>query len=495
MAERLKHNHQIDLDPAKQDNIDYLFNSNPLYNQHHYRKLNQKQPKHEDAKQDSINDITPPKHIISEDKNAKMIENTRPNYKKELGIAQKHTNERVHLHSQSFMFVFLTVIACQMLIYFWKRKHPRSFFIATLLGLWIFPIIMSVQLHYWRMICIWFIFSIIFGFILNMSRQKPMNRKTPRYLYSWFYLLHKITNYLSIIGYMLFLADFFGFGVLVFGPHPKEERAYRSKLMHHQHEQQLHAMHGDQMVEWVKEDMLHEQEELAELAHGYHHIHFSDIGLYMLFYGLYYGVLARDTAQLCADWISSALGFFNPSGFPRRRVPDNICAVCNNPLIDHNIGLFDSNNEQEWTPNDKDSTTDRRMKLMKQRRRMEEKTAAAEMARKSKGFPMNCCSFTNTKQDEEVVINCKHRFHGFCIRGWIMIGKRDVCPVCKEKVNLKGIFANPWHKQDRMWSQLLDGVRYLLVWNPVIVLAANVVFTVTGMSFTSKNKQTPLADH
>merc|ERR1712228_257971 len=321
-----------------------------------------------------------------------------------------------------------------------------------------------------------------------MSRKKPMHRKTPRFLYSWFYFLYKLTSILSFVGYILFLADFFGFELLIFGPHPAEEREYRNKLIHHQHESHMHIKRGDADLDSVKSEMQREREEINELSHGYSHIHFSDIGIYLLFYGLYYGVLARDTAQLCADWISSSLGFFNPSGFPRRRVPSNICAVCNNVLSDHSVGLFDDVNGDDVMINDRDSTTDRRMKLMKQRRRVDAKT---ENAKKRKGFLFNCCSFNNAKQDEEIELDCGHRFHGFCIRGWIMIGKRDVCPVCKEKVNLKGIFANPWQKQDRMWSQLLDGVRYLMVWNPVIVLAANLVFNSLGVSLT-KNKHTTL---
>ena len=400
----------------------------------------------------------------------------------------KHTDEKAHLASNSFFYILLTVIGCQCLIWYWQKKHPRSFFIVTLCGLWIFPIIISLQMRYWRMIIVWCIFSIVFGLLLKMSRQQPMNRKTPRFLYSWFFILYKLTSILSFLGYLLFLADFFGFNLLIFGPHPAEEREYRNKLIHHQHEAHMHAKRGDANVDSIKEEMQREREELTELSHGYSHVHFSDIGIYMLFYGLYYGVLARDTAQLCADWISSALGFFNPSGFPRRRVPSNICAVCNNPLSDHGVGLFDNDSGDDDIVNARDSGTNRRLKLMKQRRRLDEKF---EKAQRGKGFLLSLCSFNNAKQDEEIELDCGHWFHGFCIRGWIMIGKRDVCPVCKEKVNLKGIFANPWQKQDRMWSQLLDGVRYLMVWNPVIVLAANLVFTSLGMSLTNNKQTTP----
>ena len=45
---------------------------------------------------------------------------------------------------------------------------------------------------------------------------------------------------------------------------------------------------------------------------------------------------------------------------------------------------------------------------------------------------------------------------------------------------------NPWHKQDRMWSQLLDGIRYLIVWNPIILFAVQLIFNVTGISFKKK---------
>jgi hypothetical protein len=38
-------------------------------------------------------------------------------------------------------------------------------------------------------------------------------------------------------------------------------------------------------------------------------------------------------------------------------------------------------------------------------------------------------------------------FHEFCIRGWCMIGKKQTCPYCKEKVDLKAMFRNPYPLQ------------------------------------------------
>ena len=37
-----------------------------------------------------------------------------------------------------------------------------------------------------------------------------------------------------------------------------------------------------------------------------------------------------------------------------------------------------------------------------------------------------------------------YRFHEFCIRGWCIVGKRQTCPYCKEKVDLKRMFKNPY---------------------------------------------------
>lgn len=31
-------------------------------------------------------------------------------------------------------------------------------------------------------------------------------------------------------------------------------------------------------------------------------------------------------------------------------------------------------------------------------------------------------------------LSCGHTFHEFCIRGWCIVGKKQTCPYCKEKV-------------------------------------------------------------
>jgi len=37
-----------------------------------------------------------------------------------------------------------------------------------------------------------------------------------------------------------------------------------------------------------------------------------------------------------------------------------------------------------------------------------------------------------------------HSFHDWCIRGWVLIGKKNTCPSCREKVNLQQFKTNPY---------------------------------------------------
>ncbi|KAG8137157.1 putative RING finger protein [Naja naja] len=62
-------------------------------------------------------------------------------------------------------------------------------------------------------------------------------------------------------------------------------------------------------------------------------------------------------------------------------------------------------------------------------------------------------------------LSCNH----FCIRGWCIVGKKQTCPYCKEKVDLKRMFSNPWERPHVMYGQLLDWLRYLVAWQPVII--------------------------
>lgn len=91
-----------------------------------------------------------------------------------------------------------------------------------------------------------------------------------------------------------------------------------------------------------------------------------DFGVSLLFYGLYYGVLGRDFAEMCADFMASTVGvgcsaatlslppvwrprsvsfhivfvvcfflpqYYSASGMPTKHLSDDICAVCGQPIL------------------------------------------------------------------------------------------------------------------------------------------------------------------
>ena len=54
--------------------------------------------------------------------------------------------------------------------------------------------------------------------------------------------------------------------------------------------------------------------------------------------------------------------------------------------------------------------------------------------------------------EKSVQLTCKHLFHDQCIRGWTLVGKKDTCPVCLDKVDLRTLYADrPWDTRNLTW--------------------------------------------
>nr|CAG8491667.1 5535_t:CDS:2 [Entrophospora candida] len=153
-----------------------------------------------------------------------------------------------------------------------------------------------------------------------------------------------------------------------------------------------------------------------------------ELGIILLGYGLYFGVLSRDFVEICTDRMASTLGYYSKDGFPRKHLRANICAICG--------------------------------------------VAATGIGEKGEQAPANQKIFK---------LSCRHVFHDDCIRGWCLIGKKDICPYCKEKVDLKEFKTNPWDTQQQLYLSLLDGVRYLIVWQPVIFAIVHLTYHVFGL--------------
>ena len=87
-------------------------------------------------------------------------------------------------------------------------------------------------------------------------------------MYKWFLLLYKVSYGLGIVGYTVMMATFLGFN-----------------LMFH-----------------VKPHV------------------WMDVGIMFLFYGLYYGVLGRDCAEICADKMAAHIGVRRSFGLRGREL-------------------------------------------------------------------------------------------------------------------------------------------------------------------------------
>ncbi|XP_042667320.1 RING finger protein 121 isoform X4 [Centrocercus urophasianus] len=177
--------------------------------------------------------------------------------------ALMHAKHRGHeaMHAEMVLILIATLVVAQLLLVQWKQRHPRSYNMVTLFQMWVVPLYFTIKLYWWRFLVVWVLFSAVTAFVTFRATRKPLVQTTPRLVYKWFLLIYKMSYATGIVGYMAVMFTLFGLNLL-----------FRIK----------------------PEDAM-------------------DFGISLLFYGLYYGVLERDFAEMCADYMASTIG---PSGSP-----------------------------------------------------------------------------------------------------------------------------------------------------------------------------------
>jgi RING finger protein 121 len=171
-------------------------------------------------------------------------------------------------------------------------------------------------------------------------------------------------------------------------------------------------------------------------------MHVTSFALLLIFYGAYFGVLERDIAELCADRMASTMGLPVSKEMPQTSSISlsSGCSLCAEPF----------EGEGGAAPF---------------RRQIGEPAAGSRVPE----------SLLGVNSEKVFTLNCGHRFHESCIRGWTIVGKKDTCSSCAEKVRIAEVLdaRQPWQKAPVLWNQVLNAVRFILFWNPVILVILN----------------------
>lgn len=158
----------------------------------------------------------------------------------------------VHNPGTVLLGILLAAICFQVALLQWKKRHPNSYTLTSLLLLWILPLFISLSNGFWRFILLWSIYSVLNVAVLKMTHGNKINPTTPRFVYRLYRGAFNVTMGIAGFGYGLFLVNLFAFPSAM-------------------------------VIDW---------------------------SLNLVFYGLYFGVLSRDFVDYIAGKMASALGVY-----------------------------------------------------------------------------------------------------------------------------------------------------------------------------------------
>jgi len=163
-----------------------------------------------------------------------------------------------------------------------------------------------------------------------------------------------------------------------------------------------------------------------------------DVGFMLLFYGVYWGVLCRDFTDFLVGHLAANIGYYSEkSALPSKSLNSNICAICGRS----HAGLPDI---------DKDDFDH-----------------------------LSSCSESSEKV---YTLSCGHKFHQYCVFGWSLVGKKQICPYCREKCDIHKLFSSlTFQKPHFLYGNMLDFIRYLIGFQPLIIIIVQVVIHFLGL--------------
>lgn len=189
-----------------------------------------------------------------------------------------------------------------------------------------------------------------------------------------------------------------------------------------------------------------------------------DFSFLCLWYGFYFGVVIRDFSDLCATSIAVKGKFYTEKDdaayngkrnkLPSKKLDKNTCPLCAQKMSSNDF--FNSVNQNSMDTRLENIDLDETDFLLQN-------------------------SQTSSDDEQKIKLSCGHEFHEYCIRGWVILGKQQTCPYCSEKVDFKLLGNHPWEKYNRMYAQLLEWLRYLVAWQPILLLFIHGVTWLMGL--------------
>lgn len=96
--------------------------------------------------------------------------------------AQPKANDKAQHGTPRLQFVLM---GAQGGLYAWRKYHRRSYELASLVGLWVIPPIISFELGFYRFLLAWAVYSAISGFHLYLCYVGPLSKDLPLRVRAW----------------------------------------------------------------------------------------------------------------------------------------------------------------------------------------------------------------------------------------------------------------------------------------------------------------------
>ncbi|KPM08816.1 RING finger protein 121-like protein [Sarcoptes scabiei] len=339
-----------------------------------------------------------------------------------------HEKHRGHekMHAVMLLILILSMFLAQILLIWWRKKSFKSYQNVSMFGMWIIPFCVSLYHHYWRFISIWLFVTIVTMILL----YKPLFYKTldqsgssiPRQIYRWFFYVYSISSVIAVTGYVILMLTLLGVNVLL----------------------------------------------------GIKPIYTLDVGIILLFYGIYYGVLTRDFTDFLVDILAANIGYYSPSSsLPSKQLNSRTCAICGRP----HRGPSSKNSISSSLNHYRHHSDGSMANLIDNNHESDDHSNGSIGANAEQN-----ASIQSSLMEKTYTLTCGHTYHQYCIFGWCLVGKKQLCPFCREKVDLNKLFSSlPFQKPHYLYGNLLDFIRYLIAWQPVILFATQIVNYIFGL--------------